>query len=78
MAKLENRIRDLEYELAGTQSRTGETSKAHQRAERAIKELEFQQEEDRKNQERMSELAQKLQQKIRTYKKQVGLFLRMN
>merc|ERR1739844_419333 len=34
-------------------------------------ELQFQQDEDHKNQDRMSELANKLQQKIKTYKKQI-------
>jgi len=34
-------------------------------AERRIKELQFQSDEDKKNQERMSELATKLQQKIK-------------
>ena len=71
MAKLESRIRELEIELGNTQSRTSETSKAYQKAERRVKELQFQQDEDRKNQERMSELATKLQQKIKTYKKQI-------
>ena len=45
--------------------------KAHQRSERKIKELQFQNDEDRKNQDRMSDLASKLQQKIGTYKKQI-------
>merc|ERR1712108_62899 len=40
-------------------------------SERRIKELQFQQDEDHKNQDRMTELATKLQQKIRTYKKQI-------
>merc|ERR1711934_1308434 len=40
-------------------------------AERRIKELQFQTDEDHKNQERMTELASKLQQKIKTYKKQI-------
>merc|ERR1711976_464154 len=44
---------------------------AFQRAERRVKELQFQQEEDRKNQDRMSDLANKLQQKIKTYKTQI-------
>ena len=44
---------------------------AFQRAERRVKELQFQQEEDRKNQDRMSDLANKLQQKIKTYKQQI-------
>jgi chromosome segregation ATPase len=71
MAKLESRIRELEIELGSVQSRTSETYKSFQKAERRIKELQFQQEEDHKNQDRMSELASKLQQKIKTYKKQI-------
>merc|ERR1739846_276596 len=34
MAKMEGKIRELEAELASTQSRTGEAAKAFQRAER--------------------------------------------
>merc|ERR1712010_357506 len=71
MAKLELRIRELEMELGTVQSRTGESYKAFQRAERRVKELQFQQSEDHKNQDRMSELANKLQQKIKTYKTQI-------
>merc|ERR1712018_669674 len=71
MAKLEMRIRELELELGSVQSRTSESYKAFQRAERRVKELQFQQEEDRKNQDRMSDLATKLQQKIKTYKQQI-------
>merc|ERR1712203_645412 len=41
MAKLEGKIRELEAELASTQSRTGEAAKAYQRAERKAKELNF-------------------------------------
>merc|ERR1712073_151583 len=37
MAKLEGKIRELEAELASTQSRTGEATKAFQRAEGKIK-----------------------------------------
>merc|ERR1712126_223272 len=71
MAKLEGKIRELEAELAATQSRTGEATKAYQRAERKAKELAFAQGEDKKNQDRMSELASKLQMKIKTYKQQI-------
>merc|ERR1712142_106853 len=71
MAKLEVKIRELEAELASTQSRTGEAAKAFQRSERKAKELAFAQGEDRKNQDRMSELAAKLQGKIKTYKQQI-------
>merc|ERR1712134_114792 len=61
----------LEGELSSVQSRTSESMKAYQRAERQAKELTFSQAEDRKNQDRMSELAGKLQQKIKTYKQQI-------
>merc|ERR1712077_75154 len=63
MAKLESRIRELEIELGSVQTHTGDNMKAHQKAERKIKELQFQNDEDKKNQDRMSELASKLQQK---------------
>merc|ERR1712083_216946 len=69
LGELEGRL--AEAELASTQSRTGEASKAFQRAERKAKELAFAQGEDRKNQDRMSELAAKLQGKIKTYKQQI-------
>merc|ERR1712038_1685366 len=71
MAKLESRIREMEIELGGVQSKTSESFKAFQKSERRIKELQFQQDEDHKNQDQMSELANKLQAKIKTYKKQI-------
>merc|ERR1719499_18824 len=71
MAKLESRIRELEIELGNCQAKTSETYKGYQKSERRIKELQFQQDEDRKNQDRMSELAGKLQEKIKVYKKQI-------
>merc|ERR1711931_146347 len=61
MSKLEMKIRELEMELGNVQTQTTENYKAYQRSERRIKELQFQQDEDRKNQDRMSELATKLQ-----------------
>merc|ERR1712242_345889 len=71
MAKLESRIREMEIELGGVQSKTSESFKVYQKAERKIKELCFQQDEDHKNQDQMSELAKKLQAEIKTYKKQI-------
>merc|ERR1712090_126936 len=71
MAKLDSRIRELEIELGNVQAHTGENAKGFQKSERRVKELVFQIDEDKKNQERMSELATKLQQKIKTYKKQI-------
>merc|ERR1712183_1035232 len=71
MAKLETRIRELEVELGNVQAHTGENAKGYQKSERRSKELAFQIEEDKKNQDRMSDLANKLQSKIKTYKKQI-------
>merc|ERR1712050_746909 len=71
MAKLETRIRELEVELGNVQAHTGENAKGYQKSERRVKELSFQIEEDKKNQDRMSDLANKLQAKIKTYKKQI-------
>merc|ERR1711988_589553 len=71
LSRLELRIRELEAELGSTQAQTTESVKAFQRADRKVKELKFGQDEDKKNQERMSDLASKLQQKIKTYKQQI-------
>merc|ERR1711878_210492 len=71
MAKLESRVRSLEIELGSVQTHTGDNMKAHQKSERKIKELQFSNDEDRKAQDNMSELATKLQAKIKTYKKQI-------
>merc|ERR1711953_520610 len=71
MAKLESRIREMEIELGTVQTKTSDSYKAFQKSERRIKELQFQQDEDKKNNDAMSELAQKLQAKIKTYKKQI-------
>ena len=71
LGKLEMKIRELEVELGAVQSRTQENYKAFHRSERRIKELEFQQDEDKKNQDQMTELATKLQTKIKTYKQQI-------
>merc|ERR1712050_759630 len=71
MAKLETRIRELEVELGNVQAHTSENAKGYQKSERRCKELAFQIDEDKKNQDCMAELANKLQQKIKTYKKQI-------
>merc|ERR1712133_245237 len=42
MAKLENRIRELEMELGLVQARTSENGKGFQKSERRVKELAFQ------------------------------------
>ena len=71
MSKMEMKIHELEVELGNVQSRTQEYYKGYTKTERKVKEIMFQQDEDKKNQERMSELATKLQAKIKTYKQQI-------
>lgn len=64
-------MRELETELDNEQRRHAETQKNMRKADRRLKELAFQTDEDRKNQERLQDLADKLQNKIKTYKRQV-------
>merc|ERR1711892_1106485 len=71
LAKMESRIRELELELGSVQAHTSENQKGFMRSERKSKELAFQLDEDKKNQERMTQLASALQAKIKTYKKQI-------
>ncbi|XP_059088113.1 myosin heavy chain, muscle-like isoform X2 [Tigriopus californicus] len=71
LAKLEERVRNLEDELGTTQIRSGETHKHAIKADRRIKEMQFTSDENRKNMDHMSDLVDKLQGKIRTYKKQI-------
>merc|ERR1719190_341170 len=71
VAKMESRCRELEAEIDAEQRRSGDAHKNLRKAERGIKEYTFRAEEDRKNAERMQDLVDKLQQQIRTYKKQI-------
>merc|ERR1712203_666402 len=78
IAKLEARVRELETELDAAQRRHAETGKNLRKTDRRLKELAFQAEEDRKNMERMQDLVEKLQAKIKTYKRQVEEAAAMN
>ena len=71
MVRLESRTKELEIELGCARRRASEINNRHQTSERHVKEIQFQQHEDHKNQDRMTELVQKLQQKITSYKAQV-------
>merc|ERR1712140_46491 len=71
ISKLEQRIHELETELDNEQRRHAETMKNARKADRRMKELAFQSDEDRKNAERLQELIQKLQGKLNLYKRQV-------
>merc|ERR1712192_54882 len=70
-AKLEARAHEVEMELNRTIQHTDEVHKTITKGERRVKELLFQQEENKKNQDRITDLVDKLQQKIKSYKKQI-------
>merc|ERR1719500_412019 len=70
-AKLEERAHTIEMELNRTIQHTDEVHKTITKGERRVKELLFQQEENKKNQDRITDLVDKLQQKIKSYKKQI-------
>jgi len=69
--RLEQRLRELEGQLDEEQRRLVDGQKNQRRIDRRIKDLTFQQEEDHKNHERMQELVDKFQNKVKTYKKQI-------
>ena len=71
MDKLVMRIRELEMELGAAKSRTSQNSRAFERANRRAKELQFQQDENRKNQNQMNDFVNKLQETLKTYKYQI-------
>merc|ERR1712186_189445 len=71
MAKTETRVRELESEMDAENRRCTDAQKNLRRSERHIKELTYQQDEDRKNHERMQGLIDQLQGKIKSYKKQI-------
>lgn len=64
-------VNELELELDSEQKRHAETVKTLRKNERCLKELLFQSEEDQKNQHRMQELVERLQNKMKAYKRQV-------
>merc|ERR1719291_1216881 len=71
MIKMETRIRELESELDAESRRNTDVFKNLRKAERAIKELTFGSDEDKKNHERMQGLIDRLQGKVKSYKKQI-------
>ena len=69
--RLEQKIKDLETQFDDEQRRLVEADRTQRRTNRRIKELSFSQEEDGKNHERMQELVDKLQNKVKGYKRQI-------
>merc|ERR1711976_1092784 len=64
--KMEARVRELENELDSEQRRTADGIKAS----RKVKEVTYQADEDKKNLTRIQDLVDKLQVKVKTYKRQ--------
>ena len=64
-------VRELEAALDEEQRRHADTQKSVRKADRRLKELSFTADEDRKNQEALQDMVEKLQNKIKTYKRQV-------
>jgi len=71
IAKLEARVKELEVLYDDEARRHADAQKNLRKCERHIKELTFQSDEDKKNHERMQDLVDTLQQKIKTYKRQI-------
>ncbi|KHJ96159.1 myosin head [Oesophagostomum dentatum] len=71
IAKLEQRVREVESELDAEQRRYQEANKNLGKADRRVRELQFQVDEDKKNFERLQDLIDKLQTKLKTQKKQI-------
>uniref|UniRef100_G3T1M4 Uncharacterized protein n=1 Tax=Loxodonta africana TaxID=9785 RepID=G3T1M4_LOXAF len=69
--KLEARIQELETELDGKQKQHLETVKTLRKNECRLRELVFQTEEDHETNQRMQELVEKLQNKLKVYKRQI-------
>merc|ERR1711913_240101 len=65
---LEAQYKDLQLKLEEAE---GVAQKNCRKSERRIKELTFEAEENKKNHERMQDLVDKLQLKVKTYKRQI-------
>lgn len=63
-------MRELENELDSEQRRNSESVKNQRKFERKLKEVTYQAEEDKKNLVRIQDLVDKLQIKVKTYKRQ--------
>ena len=65
------KIHDMEAEFANVQRGNLETLKELSHSERRAKELQFQSEEDKKTQQRLQRSIEKLEAKLKTYRRQV-------
>merc|ERR1711944_381416 len=69
--KLEQRVRELEVELDNEQRRHAETAKGMRKQDRRLKELAFESDENRSQQERLNSNITALQNKLKVYQRQV-------
>merc|ERR1711935_1279791 len=67
----DTRVRELESEIDVEGRRFSDAQKNLRKSERRGKELAYNQDEDRKNHERMQALIGQLQGKVKSYKKQI-------
>merc|ERR1711981_741011 len=68
--KLESRMREIENELDAEQRRSAEGIKSNRKMERKLKEVSYAGEEDKNDLNRIQDLVDKLQVKVKTYKRQ--------
>ena len=71
MLKLEGRIKELEHELGSAQLRSSDVNNRLRKSERHFREIQLQQENDRRGRDQMTTLVDKLEQQLRSYKKQI-------
>ncbi|XP_034444374.1 myosin heavy chain, fast skeletal muscle-like [Hippoglossus hippoglossus] len=69
LQKLESRVCELESEIDAEQRRGVDAVKGVRKYERRVKELTYQTEEDKKNVSRLQDLVDKLQLKVKAYKR---------
>jgi len=67
---MEGRLREMQQELDAEQRHAAEGIKNNRKMERKIQELAYQGEEDKQNLYRLQDLVDKLQVKVKTYKRQ--------
>jgi chromosome segregation ATPase len=71
IAKLESRIRDVEIEVEEEKRRHAETEKVLRKKDHRVKELVLQSEEDHKTIGLLTESCDKLNEKVKVYKRQM-------
>merc|ERR1719384_333888 len=71
MNKMDSRIRELESEIDAETRRYADAQKNLRKSERRLREITYVQDEDRKNQERMTKMIESLENKVKSYKKQI-------